>query len=87
MHAKAGCVPLWDQVCKLTLELSLEEVKVNSPSKALVSKLGIKKSKYSQEVLRGYWEDTRMNHSASPGHHIAILNSICLHASPLPPVE
>lgn len=50
MHARAECVLLWDQVCKLTQELSLEEVKVNSPTKALVSKLEIKESKHA---LRG----------------------------------
>lgn len=73
MHARGWCVLLWAQVCKFNLELSLGEVKVNSPSKALVSELGVKDSKHSQEVLRGYWEDTRMNHSASPSHHTAIL--------------
>lgn len=79
MHARGCCVLLWAQVCKLTLELSLGEVNVNSPSKALISKLGVKESKHSQEVLRGYWEDTGMHHSASPSYHTAILKQ-CLPA-------
>lgn len=66
MHARAGCILLWGQVCKLTLELTLEEVRVNSPSMALVSKLGVQESQHSQEVPRGrLLEDTRMHHSDS----------------------
>lgn len=45
IHTRAGRVVL-DQVGKLTLQPSLEELKVNNLCKALVLKLGVRESKH-----------------------------------------